>query len=289
MANELTNSLFEALMKQHKLPAVTAAKFVEQLFETIGEGLDSDRQVKVRGLGTFKIQTGKLGENISFTPETSMKELVNKPFSQFESVALKDGVEFEDEPTEEESVPEGPRNNEQPTEKTPEPEEESSVDEDIYEYDDEPSPLRRRSILAAVMCAIFVAGYFFGGYMHDSNSATPAPKKKVTTHSTKKESVDSAKTDTTLRKTESVAESTDAYDAMNADPRIRYGAYNIVGVERTVVLKKGETLESLSKHTLGADMIGYFQVLNNATSLSAGDNVKIPKVELRPEYRNRKK
>ena len=76
---------------------------------------------------------------------------------------------------------------------------------------------------------------------------------------------------------------------MNADPRIRYGAYNIVGVERTVVLKKGETLESLSKHTLGADMIGYFQVLNNATSLSAGDNVKIPKVELRPEYRNRKK
>ena len=41
MANELTNSLFEALMKQHKLPAVTAAKFVEQLFETIGEGLDS--------------------------------------------------------------------------------------------------------------------------------------------------------------------------------------------------------------------------------------------------------
>ena len=125
--------------------------------------------------------------------------------------------------------------------------------------------------------------------MHDSNSATPAPKKKVTTHSTKKESVDSAKTDTTLRKTESVAESTDTYAAMNADPRIRYGAYNIVGVERTVVLKKGETLESLSKHTLGADMIGYFQVLNNATSLSAGDNVKIPKVELRPEYRNRKK
>ena len=75
--------------------------------------------------------------------------------------------------------------------------------------------------------------------------------------------------------------------ALNHDRRIRYGAYNIVGIERIVVLKKGETMEKYSRKTLGADMVGYFQVLNGCKTMQAGDTMKVPKVELRPEYRNR--
>ena len=48
---------------------------------------------------------------------------------------------------------------------------------------------------------------------------------------------------------------------MNNDARIRYGAYNIVGIDRIVVLKKGQTMAKYSRQTLGADMIGIFRSL----------------------------
>ena len=74
---------------------------------------------------------------------------------------------------------------------------------------------------------------------------------------------------------------------MNNDARIRYGAYNIIGIDRIVVLKKGETMEKYSRKTLGADMVGYFQVLNQRKTMQAGDTMKVPKVELRPEHRKK--
>lgn len=92
-----------------------AERFATMLFEVVKEGLVSDRLVKVKGLGTFKmidiearesvnVNTGERvliegHEKISFTPDATMKELVNKPFSQFETVVLNDGVEFDDAPT----------------------------------------------------------------------------------------------------------------------------------------------------------------------------------------------
>ena len=76
-----------------------------------------------------------------------------------------------------------------------------------------------------------------------------------------------------------------SFSAMNKDARIRYGAYNIIGIDRVVVLKKGETMEKYSRKTLGADMVGYFQVLNGCNTMQEGDTMKVPKVELRPEYR----
>ena len=80
-------------------------------------------------------------------------------------------------------------------------------------------------------------------------------------------------------------EKVDSFAALNHDVRIRYGAYNIIGIDRIVVLKKGETMEKYSRKTLGADMVGYFQVLNGRKTMQAGDTMKVPKVELRPEYR----
>lgn len=91
----------------------TAQQFLESLIETIQEGVNEDRLVKIKGLGTFKVidvdaresvnvNTGERvtisgHQKLTFTPDNAMKELVNKPFSQFETVVLNEGVEFNDE------------------------------------------------------------------------------------------------------------------------------------------------------------------------------------------------
>lgn len=89
-----------------------ASQFASEVFAVILQGLEKDGQVKVKGLGTFKIisvearesvsvRTGERvviegHEKVTFTPDSVMKELVNKPFSQFETVVLNEGVEFDD-------------------------------------------------------------------------------------------------------------------------------------------------------------------------------------------------
>lgn len=106
-----------------------ANKFVSAMFALIQERLETDQLAKIKGLGTFKIIDVEARESISvrtgervtisghskvsFTPDAMMKELVNKPFSQFETVVLNDGVEFDDikdeGPEEEESVEDAPQ------------------------------------------------------------------------------------------------------------------------------------------------------------------------------------
>ena len=98
------------LSNKHNIKQKDAEKFISQMFELLGEELKTDKLVKVKGLGTFKVTTVKNRasvdvntgeriiiegrEKISFTPDASMKNLVNKPFAQFETVILKDGVDF---------------------------------------------------------------------------------------------------------------------------------------------------------------------------------------------------
>ena len=100
------------LIAQNGLSKKEATLFVNMMFDLIREALERDKMVKVKGLGTFKIidvesresvnvNTGERvlieGHNkITFTPDALMKELVNKPFSQFETVVLNDGVDFKD-------------------------------------------------------------------------------------------------------------------------------------------------------------------------------------------------
>ena len=100
------------LISQNGLSKKEATLFVNMMFDLIREALERDKTVKVKGLGTFKIidvesresvnvNTGERvlieGHNkITFTPDALMKELVNKPFSQFETVVLNDGVDFKE-------------------------------------------------------------------------------------------------------------------------------------------------------------------------------------------------
>lgn len=105
------------LAEKHNISKQDAKKFIETIVEIIQDGMDTDKLVKIKGLGTFKIigvesresvdvNTGNRvvidgHDKLTFTPDSSMKELVNRPFSQFETVILNDGVNFEDDTTEE--------------------------------------------------------------------------------------------------------------------------------------------------------------------------------------------
>jgi nucleoid DNA-binding protein len=106
------NSLAKLLMQKHGLDKNEALQFLTAVFETVQYGLQKDKQVKVKGLGTFKVIEVEARESINvntgerllieshskitFVPDTAMKDLVNKPFSSFETVILNDGVIFDD-------------------------------------------------------------------------------------------------------------------------------------------------------------------------------------------------
>ena len=102
----------KVLVSKNGLQQSEANRFATELFAIVQERLEKNDLVKVKGLGTFKVITVEARESVSvrtggrvmigehskitFTPDTTMKELVNKPFSQFETVPLNDNVEFDD-------------------------------------------------------------------------------------------------------------------------------------------------------------------------------------------------
>ncbi len=102
----------KVLVAKNGLEPSQANRFATELFAIIQERLEKNDLVKVKGLGTFKVITVDARESVSvrtggrvmieehskitFTPDATMKELVNKPFSQFETVVLNDNVEFDD-------------------------------------------------------------------------------------------------------------------------------------------------------------------------------------------------
>nr|WP_314662587.1 HU family DNA-binding protein [uncultured Prevotella sp.] len=454
MAKSAIQLITSTLAKQHNLSAADAAAFVDAFFDIISSELKNGNQVKIKGLGTFKVQAVKPRESvnvntgervlieghdkISFTPDAVMKELVNKPFSQFETVVINDGVDTEEleripaedssdevkselvddattkniseekqlaeeERTEVEDTKEETNNSssvkedavieaednlneknlpidvieeltteeneaifdseekssnleEKKEEKqevaievdakvdsiveskvdaivepkveeetievevksvqsvpnTSEEREESSnenniakkelsnssepshipEDEDTDVESSENGTLKKVALVAFIV--IICLGIFLWARMGSTNSEkkTKEVTEQVNTsddHSslgTKTVSVDTTSV-TKVHKTPEKEETAkvDSFMALNSDPRIRYGAYNIIGIDRIVVLKKGETMEKYSRKTLGADMVGYFQVLNGRKTMQAGDTMKVPKVELRPEYR----
>ena len=458
MAKTAIQLITNVLANQHNLSTADAAAFVDAFFDIISSELKNGNQVKIKGLGTFKVQAVKPRESvnvntgervlieghdkISFTPDAVMKELVNKPFTQFETVVINDGVDTEElervpveessdeikselvndttpektleqektavvkeEKTEvevckeevienssakvstvdvddslvEKSLPidviEEPSSNVEgiseteektsvseeynkesekvivETESKVEPKVESEVEtvadvnadakveEETIEVDVKPVQavsnvlenqeehlceenkekielskpsestrisededndvegsenglLKKVALIALII--IICLGIFLWARMGSTNSQKNT--KEVAEQAKTSDDYSSLGTKTvsadttTATKVHNVPEKketaqADSFAALNRDPRIRYGAYNIIGIDRIVVLKKGETMEKYSRKTLGADMVGYFQVLNGRKTMQAGDTMKVPKVELRPEYR----
>ena len=457
MAKTAIQQIISALAKQYNLSAAEAAAFVDAFFDIVSSELKNGNQVKIKGLGTFKVQSVKPRESVnvntgervlieghdkvSFTPDAVMKELVNKPFSQFETVVINDGVdteELERVPVEESSdevkselvndstsdktsdqekttvvkeekieveitkedvienssakasavdvddslienslpidVIEEPSSNVEEileteektsvleeynkevekviveTESKVEPTVESEVEtvtdvkadtkveEETIEVavktvqavsnvlEKQEEPLREENIekielsktsestnisededndvegsengllkkVALIAFIIIIClGIFLWARMGSSNSRKNTKEVAEQVNNSDNHTSLGTKTvsaDTTATKVHKAPEKketakVDSFMALNSDPRIRYGAYNIIGIDRIVVLKKGETMEKYSRKTLGADMVGYFQVLNGRKTMQAGDTMKVPKVELRPEYR----
>jgi Bacterial nucleoid DNA-binding protein len=384
MAKTALQLIADAVAKKHKITVKEAEKFVSAIFDVVNEGLKTDKLVKVKGLGTFKVQAVKPRESVnvntgervlieghekvSFTPDATMKELVNKPFAQFETVVLNDGVDFADiesksddeekaENTDEivvsaEEIADSDEEkietkeeitaeiiDEKPAEEVPQQaveipmvavktkeeiveereeeqkaaveEKETVVEVKAEAIEEQPEqvaevpkvnafPIEKPKkinwlLWSSVAFALIAVMYFFG-YKFGKDAALRNNKMAIRTQA---EDSLAQKTKTTAKQAATNTGKTTAkaaqqanyeaekYKKMSSDKRIRYGAYDIVGIEKTVVLKKGQTMQSYSRRALGPDMVGYFQVLNNATTMSAGDTMKVPKVELRPQYRTK--
>ena len=474
MAKTALQLIADTVAKKHKITVKDAEKFVSAMFDVMNEGLKTDKLVKVKGLGTFKVQAVKPRESVnvntgervlieghdkvSFTPDATMKELVNKPFAQFETVVLNDGVDFTDidskyeneatlenadettvstnnaaipdtkvvssneeetpdstnetangaqettieqytstvkdsvetvsepekdheivvakqeeaieteaepikntsETTEEEPIPlvetqpeniaeeptvtaempvateqkledanqtkpeniaeepiatpETPVATEQKLESANQTQPENIVKEPIAtpetpvateqkQEDRTEKPKKINWLMWSAIGFFVIAIMYFFGYkfgkdaaLRDNTVAVSAqPKSKPTAKAKQTKQHSSAKVAQTTTKqiqptpkqVQSPIDDTEKFKQLSNDKRIRYGAYDIIGIEKVVVLKKGQTMQSYSRKALGPDMVAYFQVLNNATTMAAGDTMKVPKVELRPQYRSK--
>ena len=371
--------LCSVLTSKNGLDDKESHRFIKAIFDVIQEGLDEDKIVKVKGLGTFKIievddresinvNTGERvliegHSKLTFTPDSVMKEIVNKPFSQFETVILNEGVDFPepvveepavediiaDEPAEgkeiivepqidnnvaEQSVEEEPvaektvaeeQVAEEPVAEEPVAEdsvveftddndnvqsgEENSVEESVFETSNNNSILRW--ILSGVAVLLLILGAAYGGYLYgryelseeiaykqmkaDLKTAEITTKKAQV--AIKKDSVAQEVDATKIgamsidnkdesandeAKTETAKTSSDKYEAM--DIRVRTGAYRIIGEDRTVKAKAGQTVEDIATKLLGPGMSCYVEVYNGLdgkATLKEGQTIKIPKLELK--------
>ena len=431
--------LSEMLMSKFNLSEQESNNFIAEMFKLIEDALKTDKQVKVKGLGSFKLTTVNARESIdvntgeriiiesrekiSFSPDTSLSDLVNSPFAQFETVVLNDGVDFSEidnyyskletandntmlvqELLKEKSDNDVSKYNLNEQEKqsiassellTPEEDtrEEADilnsieVEEQVEEVDnssevglnsteiaDSPTVSVSYKLTPCELSALnsdrkketekahtdvekigneeVVLSETPISLISEENSSTP--KKSYKTYilllfsfiaigiivfvflipflqkvdTELKEPVVEAKTtiekevDSTLIKQQQyikdsiehakmVAYKADSMakaqeDSINKaheiaqeeqrkkieeakqydkDVRVRTGAYRIIGVSKTIVVKAGETMSSISKKTLGPDMECYVEAINGKTEVKEGESIKIPLLELKKRHK----
>lgn len=405
------SELSSVLVAKYGLSQKEADAFVVQMFDVINSGLQSsDKQVKVKGLGTFKIQSVNARESIdvntgeriviegrnkiSFTPETSLKNRVNLPFSQFETVIINDGVDFSDIENNDDSdnaeVNDGVDNDEGSiADESPVPTEESrtkdedaeapsditsdtgddnnaldespvvSVGQDVEEpehhdesektpdetdshEDDIPSvpDVSRNeaqvashdvqpqtsgehchasgrsnkiiiSLLAFIvlLCGLGIYGMFyyqnklshcedrileleividnFQEKVKKENVPSADSNKHIVTHDSIDRKANESVKDSVARKQGVPDDSNEINpDKYNKDPRIRTGAYRIVGIAKTITLKEDRSLSYISKRYLGPGMECYVEAVNEGKTFKKGEKVNIPKLKLKKIRKN---
>ena len=112
MSKSSLSVLAKAVASKRGLTQVEAERFIATMFDVAGAGIQEDKLLKMKWLGTFKITSVKDRESvdvntgeriliegrdkISFTPDNILKEIINKPFAQFETVVVNDGIDFSD-------------------------------------------------------------------------------------------------------------------------------------------------------------------------------------------------
>lgn len=405
------SELSSVLVAKYGLSQKEADAFVVQMFDVINSGLQSsDKQVKVKGLGTFKIQSVNARESIdvntgeriviegrnkiSFTPETSLKNRVNLPFSQFETVIINDGVDFSDIENNDDSdnaevndgvdndegsiadespvLPEESRTKDEDAEapsditsdtcddnnaldespvvsvgqdvEEPEhhdesektPDETDSHENDIPSvpdvsrndaqaaaYDVQPQTSGEHchasgrsnkiiiSLLAFIilLCGLGIYGMFyyqnklshcedrileleividnFQEKVKKENVPSADSNKHIVTHDSIDRKANESVKDSVARK-QSVPDDSNEInpDKYNKDPRIRTGAYRIVGIAKTITLKEDRSLSYISKRYLGPGMECYVEAVNEGKTFKKGETVNIPKLKLKKIRKN---
>ncbi|WP_317323494.1 HU family DNA-binding protein [Leyella lascolaii] len=405
------SELSSVLVAKYGLSQKEADAFVVQMFDVINSGLQSsDKQVKVKGLGTFKIQSVNARESIdvntgeriviegrnkiSFTPETSLKNRVNLPFSQFETVIINDGVDFSDIENNDDSdnaevsdgvdndengiadecpvLPEESRTKDEDAEapsditsdtgddnnaldespvvsvgqdvEEPEHHDESekTPDETDSHEDDIPSvpDVSRNEAQAAaynvqpqtsgehchasgrsnkiiisllafivLLCGLGIYGMFyyqnklshcedrileleividnFQEKVKKENVPSADSNKHIVTHDSIDRKANESVKDSVARKQGVPDDSNEINpDKYNKDPRIRTGAYRIVGIAKTITLKEDRSLSYISKRYLGPGMECYVEAVNEGKTFKKGETVNIPKLKLKKIRKN---
>lgn len=329
MSKLTLNNIAQVLVGENGMTQKEAVAFATAMFDVIQDRINAEGLVKVKGLGTFKkiqvesresinVRTGERvlinsHDKVAFTPDNVMKELVNRPFSQFETVALNDDVEFadmkSDAPAEEKApteqtetvAEEQPEPMEAPSETVveaqPEPTDTDETDEtddaDETDESDETHRLRNAGVVllvAVLMAASAVGGYLYGIRQHadqrmpqeNNRVEQPAPVKVDTL------ARDTVKVDTLVAKRDTAVQDTlEKYAAMDA--RVRLGAYKIVGMEREVKARPGDNLKRIAKREFGSeDMVCYLEVYNGLEAnqeLEKGQTIKIPALKWKKKKR----
>lgn len=389
---DISKKLIEKFGLQKKKSDEVVTNFVD----IINEGLREDRLVKIKGLGTFKmmsinaresvdVNTGERillerREKISFTPDATIKELVNKPFAQFETVMLNPGVDFSDidakykfteqsieveadvkpkaeskpkvfvKPKEKSVVVEVNKetNREIQAEVKPEainvvksepknerlePDVKSFVQENHSEINDteenntdmmklkelteqvsilEKSRNLYRTLFYITLAALIACVCY--NFISNQKEVANTPKSQVEEKTTidnvanqgekknepvVKQDAISVSSSETVSKTEKAekAETVSKNDTnipdqsvYNQDPRVRLGAYMIMGVDQTITVQKGQTLTGLSKAYLGPGMECYLQAINGGIKeVKEGQTIKIPKLKTKKSLKTSKR
>lgn len=431
--------LSEMLMSKFNISEQESNNFIAEMFNLIEDALKTDKQVKVKGLGSFKLTTVNARESvdvntgeriviesrekISFSPDTSLSDLVNSPFAQFETVVLNDGVDFSeidnyyskletanDNTMLVQELLKEKRDNDVSKYNLNEQEEQSiasselltpeedtreeadilnsiEVEEQVEEVDnssevglnsteiaDSPTVSVSYKLTPCELSALNSDRKKETEQAHTENENTDV--EEVVQHETPISSVleenDSAlkksyktyilllfsfvaigiivfvflipffqKVDTELKepvveakatiekevdstlikqqqyikdsiehakmvayKADSMAKAQE--DSINKaheiaqeeqrkkieeakqydkDVRVRTGAYRIIGASKTIVVKAGETMSSISKKTLGPDMECYVEAINGKTEVKEGESIKIPLLELKKRHK----
>ena len=394
-----TNDIARVIATRYDIELREAIAFVGAMIDVLNDALHYEKQVKVKGLGTFKVTTVSsresidvtTGERISiesrdkitFTPDATLRDRVNAPFAQFETVIVNDGVDFSeidaryqaetetDSADAEEMVPkpaavvalnlentnsehsgeavvedatENPILLEDATqnpvsdgdgetgEKTlmvseekqgaeggEDREEETVVSEgtsheelnllrqqlaELMEQRTEVHNALRRSrrmfrwLVACFILLLFVCGgivYYYNGQSFGQNFVAidggqnetavvvPSDTLQADTATVSADSLSAVAQDESEAMDVQGEEEAVNYDA---DPRIRLGAYRIVGIDRTVTVLRGQTFKMISRAHLGDGMECYMEAVNpGVTTLKEGDILNIPKLELKRKGR----
>lgn len=115
------------------------------------------------------------------------------------------------------------------------------------------------------------------------NASTTSPGNNVTPSAVKPSREEVKKPEVKKSEVKAPETKTPASSAYDADPRVRTGAYQIIGIDKTVTLRQGQTLKSISRAYLGEGMECYVEAVNKG-QLSVGDKVNIPKLKLKKKH-----